>query len=59
MNGIFFPLLVKYKRQMKTFGDRSSSPKINTDAIFMRMKEDHMKNGRLKPGCNVQMAMEN
>lgn len=25
----------------------------------MRMKEDHMKNGQLKPGYNVQMATEN
>ncbi|MDN4527736.1 transposase, partial [Fictibacillus fluitans] len=29
------------------------------DATFMRMKEDHMKNGQLKPGYNVQMATEN
>lgn len=25
----------------------------------MRMKEDHMKNGQLKPGDNVQMGTEN
>jgi hypothetical protein len=25
----------------------------------MRMKEDHMKNGQLKPGYNIQMATEN
>ena len=26
---------------------------------FMRMKEDHMKNGQLKPGYNVQIGTEN
>ena len=26
------------------------------DATFMRMKEDHMQNGQLKPGYNVQAA---
>jgi hypothetical protein len=24
----------------------------------MRMKDDHMKNGQLKPGYNVQLAVE-
>ena len=24
--------------------------------LFMRMKEDHMKNGQLKPGYNLQIA---
>ena len=25
----------------------------------MRMKEDHMKNGQLKPAYNIQLATEN
>ena len=29
---------------------------IDHDATFMRMKEDHMKNGQLKPGYNLQIA---
>ncbi|CAM4465236.1 transposase [Paenibacillus phoenicis] len=29
------------------------------DATFMRMKEDHMRNGQLKPGYNVQIGTEN
>lgn len=33
--------------------------KTDPDATFMRMKEDHMKNGQLKPGCNVQIGTEN
>src|SRR5690606_37839580 len=36
-----------------------SFSKTDHDATFMRMKEDHMKNGQLKPAYNVQMATEN
>ena len=28
------------------------------DATFMRMKDDHMRNGQLKPAYNVQLAVE-
>jgi Transposase DDE domain len=55
----FLPRLAKYKVQNETFVDRNSYSKTDTDATFMRMKEDHMKNGQLKPGYNVQMATEN
>ncbi|MEJ8548837.1 IS1182 family transposase, partial [Brevibacillus borstelensis] len=55
----FLPRLAKYKAQNETFGDRNSYSKTDSDATFMRMKEDHMKNGQLKPGYNVQMATEN
>ena len=35
----------------KTMGEgRNSYSKTDPDATFMRMKEDHMKNGQLKPG---------
>lgn len=37
---------------------RSSCSKTDVDATFMRMKEDHMKNGQLKPGYNVQIGVE-
>uniref|UniRef100_A0AAE6F2C8 Transposase n=1 Tax=Staphylococcus aureus TaxID=1280 RepID=A0AAE6F2C8_STAAU len=30
--------------------------RLHHDATFMRMKEDHMKNGQLKPGYNLQIA---
>ena len=33
--------------------------KTDPDAIFMRMKEDHMLNGQLKPGYNWQISTEN
>lgn len=48
----------KYKRDMEIFGDRNSYSKIDPDATFMRMKDDYMKNGQLKPGYNVQLATE-
>src|SRR5690606_6890834 len=36
-----------------------SYSKTDPDATFMRMKEDHMQNGQLKPGYNVQISTEN
>ena len=33
-----------------------SYSKTDHDATFMHMKEDHMKNGQLKPGYNIQAA---
>ncbi len=35
---------------------RSSYSKTDTDATFMRMKEDHMMNGQLKPAYNLQVS---
>lgn len=52
--------LDKYEQQEKILGDnRSSYSKTDTDATFMRMKEDHMKNGQLKPAYNVQFSTNN
>ena len=48
--------LEKYDRQEETLGERNSYSKTDTDATFMRMKEDHMLNGQLKPGYNVQIS---
>jgi hypothetical protein len=39
--------------------ERGSYSKTDTDATFMRMKEDHMKNGQLKPAYNAQISTEN
>ena len=39
-------------------GDRNSYSKTDTDATFMRMKDDHMKNGQLKPAYNAQISTE-
>ena len=48
----------KYQNDMAIFGDRNSYSKTDQDATFMRMKDDYMKNGQLKPGYNVQVATE-
>lgn len=36
--------------------DRNSYSKTDINATFMRMKEDHMRNGQLKPAYNIQLA---
>jgi hypothetical protein len=38
---------------------RNSYAKTDHDATFMRMKEDAVLNGQLKPGYNVQIGTEN
>lgn len=48
----------KYDEYNGIFRGRNSFSKTDNDATFMRMKEDHMKNGQLKPGYNVQLAIE-
>jgi hypothetical protein len=37
--------------------NRNSYSKTDPDATFMHMKEDHMRNGQLKPGYNAQIAV--
>lgn len=52
--------LLKYKECYEIMGKgRNSYSKTDIEATFMRMKEDHMKNGQLKPAYNVQIAVEN
>src|SRR5699024_8384556 len=51
--------LKKYQEQEKILGGRSSYSKTDPDATFMRMKDDHMRNGQLKPAYNVQISTEN
>ncbi|CAM3394769.1 transposase [Pontibacter korlensis] len=41
------PRLEKYEEQLEKLGERNSYSKTDEDATFMRMKEDHMKNGQL------------
>ena len=54
----YLPRLEKYEEQLEILGDRNSYSKTDTDAVFMRMKEDHMKNGQLKPAYNTQISTE-
>ncbi len=51
--------LEKYLEHEAILGQRNSYSKTDTDATFMRMKEDHMRNGQLKPGYNAQISTEN
>jgi transposase len=51
--------LKKYEEQEKILGERNSYSKTDTDATFMRMKEDHMLNGQLKPAYNFQISTNN
>jgi transposase len=54
----YLPRLEKYENQLETLEGRNSYSKTDPDATFMRMKEDHMKNGQLKPAYNPQISTE-
>ena len=51
--------LNRYQQQEQVLDGRNSFSKTDPDATFMRMKEDHMLNGQLKPAYNVQISTEN
>lgn len=55
----FLPKMREYEHHIAIMGERNSYAKSDPDATFMRMKEDAMLNGQLKPGYNVQIATEN
>lgn len=56
----FSSKLKKYEEQEKIIGKgRTSYCKTDPPATFMRLKEDHMKNGQLKPAYNVQLSTNN
>jgi len=48
----------RYDESNRRFKGRNSYSKTDIDATFMRMKDDHMKNGQLKPAYNAQLAVE-
>ena len=48
----------EYYSHLGRFGNRNSFSKTDTDATFMHMKEDYMRNGQLKPGYNIQIGVE-
>jgi len=54
----FIPRMEKYERYEDSFEGRNSFSKTDEDATFMCMKEDHMRNRKLKPGYNVQIGTE-
>lgn len=49
----------RYNKQEEILGKRNSYSKTDEDATFMRMKEDHMQNGQLKAGYNLQLSSNN
>lgn len=49
----------RYEIDLGIMGERNSYSKTDKDATFMRMKDDYMRNGQLKPGYNLQIATEN
>jgi len=55
----FVKNLEKYQEQEQLLSGRNSYSKTDPDATFMRMKDDHMQNGQLKPGYNAQISTEN
>lgn len=55
----FLSRFKQYTHDLHVCGERNSYSKTDHDATFMRMKEDHMLNGQLKPGYNVNVATVN
>lgn len=49
---------LKYDRYLEILEDRNSFSKTDPDATFMRMKDDHMRNGQLKPAYNLQLGVD-
>jgi hypothetical protein len=49
----------EYQAQQAIYGQRNSYSKTDHDTTFMRVKEDPMQNGQLKPAYNFQIATRN
>lgn len=50
--------LKEYNQKLHICGERNSYSKTDHDATFMRMKEDAMGNGQLKPAYNLQHGVD-
>ena len=50
--------LKEYTQKIHICGERNSYSKTDNDATFMRMKEDAMGNGQLKPSFNLQHGVD-
>lgn len=55
----YLPKLEEYEKHLKTLCNRNSYSKTDPEATFMRLKDDHMQNGQLKPAYNLQIGTEN
>ena len=49
---------MKHVKKLRICGGRNSYSKTDHDATFMRMKEDAMGNGQLKPAYNLQHGVD-
>ena len=50
--------LKEYNQKLHICGERNSYSKTDPDATFMRLKEDVMLNGQLKPAYNLQHGVD-
>jgi transposase len=48
----------RYESYISAMAGRNSMSKTDPDATFMRMKEDYMRNGQLKPAYNLQVLVD-
>ncbi len=55
---VYLSKLKEYNQKIHICGDRNSYSKTDHDATFMRMKEDAMGNGQLKPAYNLQHGVD-
>ena len=55
---MYLDKLKEYNQKIYKCGTRNSYSKTDEDATFMRMKEDAMKNGQLKPAYNLQHGVD-
>jgi transposase len=58
LEGKYSDKLREYEYHESILNGRNSYAKTDHDATFMRMKDDHMQNGQLKPGYNLQIGTE-
>lgn len=50
--------LERYNEYLASMTGRNSMSKTDPDATFMRMKDDYMRNGQLKPAYNLQVLVD-
>ena len=49
---------IKYEKKKSICGEKKNSySKTDPDTTFMHMEDDHMSNSQIKPGYNVQFAV--
>ena len=51
--------LENYREQEAILDDRNSYSKTDNDAVFMRMKDDHLHTGQVKAAYNAQISTNN